>query len=47
MRIIEEMCNKYDGVKEFIDNRVKELCVQDTILISEARIWLKNNLFWH
>ena len=29
MRIIEEMCNKYDGAKEFVDNRIKELSVQD------------------
>ena len=47
IRIIEEMCNNYDGAKEFVDNRIKELCVQDTILISEVRIWFKVNLFWH
>ena len=29
MRIIEEMCNKCDGAKEFVDNRIKELSVQD------------------
>ena len=38
MRIIEEVCNKYDGAKEFIDNRIKELRVQDGILINEVRI---------
>ena len=32
------MCNKYDGAKEFVDNRTKELCVQDRLLISEVRI---------
>ena len=47
MRIIEEMCNKYDSAKEFVDNRIKELCVQDTIFISEVRIWFKVNLFLH
>ena len=47
MRIIEEICNKYDGAKEFADNRIKELCVQDTIFISEVRIWFKVNLFLH
>ena len=38
MKIIEEMRNKYDGAKEFIDNRIKELCVQDGIFINEVRI---------
>ena len=45
MRIIEEMCKKYDDAKEFVDKRIKELCVQDTILIREVRIWFKGNLF--
>ena len=38
MKIIEEICNKYDGAKEFIDNRIKELCVQDGIFINEVTI---------
>ena len=46
MKIIEEMCNKY-GAKEFIDNRIKELCVQDGILINEVCTWFKVNLFLH
>ena len=45
MKIIEEMCNKYDGAREFIDNRIKELCVQDGIFIDEVCIWFKINLF--
>ena len=46
MKIIEEICNKYDGAKEFIDNRIKELCVQDGIFINEVTIpffCVKNN----
>ena len=46
-KIIEEVCNKYDGAKEFADNRIKELCFQDGILISEVRTWFKANLFLH
>ena len=46
MKIIEEMCNKYDGAEEFIDNKIKELCVQDGILINEVGIWFKVNLFF-
>ena len=45
MKIIEELCNKYDGAKESIDNRIKELCVQDGIFINEVRTWFKVNLF--
>ena len=41
MNIIEEMCNKYDSAKEFIDNIVKESCVQDGIFISEVRTRFK------
>ena len=44
-KIIEDMCDKYDGAKEFIDNRIKELCAQDRILINEVRTWFKVNLF--
>ena len=46
MKIIGEMCNKYDGAKEFIDNRIKELCVQDGIFFNEVRIRFKFNLFF-
>ena len=38
---IEEFCNKYDGAKEFVDNRIKELCVQDGIVINEVCACLK------
>ena len=47
MKIIEEINNKYDGAKEFIENRIKELCVHDGILIHEVRTWFKVNLFLH
>ena len=46
MKIIEEICNKYDSGKEFVDNRIKELCIQDGILINEVRTWFKFNLFF-
>ena len=46
MNIIEEIRNKYDGAKKFVDNRIKELCVQDGILIiNEVRAWFKVCLF--
>ena len=47
MRIIEEICNKYDDAKEFVDNRINKLCVQDKILISDLRTWFKVKLFLH
>ena len=33
-------------VKEFINNKTKELCVQEGILIDEVRAWFKANLFF-
>ena len=44
--VIEHVCNKYDGAKEFVDNRIKELCFQEVILIDEVRTWFKTNLFF-
>ena len=46
-KIIEEICKKYDDGKEFFDNRIKELCFQDGILINEVSTWFKANLFLH
>ena len=31
--------------KAFVDNRIKEICFQDGILINEVRTWFKVNLF--
>ena len=44
-KIIEEVCNKYDSAKEFVNNRIKELCFQEGILINDVHKWLKTNLF--
>ena len=43
--IIEEVCREYKGTKEFINNKIKELCVQEGILIDEVWTWFKANLF--
>ena len=45
-KVFEQVCNKYDGAKEFVDNRIKELCFQEVILIDEVRTWFKTNLFF-
>ena len=44
-KIIEEVCKEYKDVKEFINNKIKELCVRAGILIDEVRTWFKANLF--
>ena len=45
MKIIKEICEKYDGALEFIINRFTELCSQERALIDEVRTWFKTNLF--
>ena len=45
-KIVEEVCNKCDGAKEFINNKIKELCFQEGILIDEVRTWFKTILFF-
>ena len=45
-KIIEEVCKEYKGAKEFINNKIKELCIQEGILIDEVRAWFKANLFF-
>ena len=44
-KIIEEVCKEYKGTKEVINNKIKELCAQEGILIDEVRTWFKSNLF--
>ena len=45
-KTIEEVCREYEGAKEFINNKIKKLCVQDGILIDEVSTWFKANLFF-
>ena len=34
--IIEEVCREYNGAKEFIANKAKELCLQEEISAKEV-----------
>ena len=45
-KIIKEVCKEYKGEKEFINNKIKELCVQEGLLIDEVHTWFKANLFF-
>ena len=35
-KIIEEVCREYNGAKEFIVNKAKELCFQEGISAEEV-----------
>ena len=35
-KIIEEVCKEYNGAKEFIVNKAKELCLQEVIPVEEV-----------
>ena len=39
-KIIEEVCREYDGAKEIITNKVKELCSQEGISTEEVRLYI-------
>ena len=39
-KIIEEVYTEYNGAKEFITNKVKELCSQEGISTEEVRLYI-------
>ena len=39
-KIIEEVCREYDGAREFITNKVKELCSQEGIYTKEDDLYV-------
>ena len=45
-KIIEEVCKRYEGARDFITNKVKELCSQERIFTDEVRVQFKANLFF-
>ena len=44
-KITGEVCKEYKGAKKLINDKVKELCVQEGILIDEVLTWFKASLF--
>ena len=39
-KLVSEVGGKYDGVEDFINNRVKELCLYHGILEEEVRLYI-------
>ena len=39
-KVIEEVCKKYEGGREFINNTVNELCFQEGISTEEVRLYI-------
>ena len=39
-KLVSELGGKYDGAKDFINNRVKELCLEHGILEEEVRFYI-------
>ena len=39
-KIIEEVCREYDDAKEFITNKVKELCSQEGISTEDVHLYI-------
>ena len=37
-KLVSELGGKYDGAEDFINSRVKELCLEDEILEEEVRL---------
>ena len=38
-KVIEEICEKYEDARKFIDNKVNELCFQEGISTEEIRLY--------
>ena len=39
-RLVRELSGKYDGAEDFINTRVKELCLEHGILEEEVRLYI-------
>ena len=39
-KIIEEVCGKYEGAREFINHTVNELCFQEGISTEEVSLYI-------
>ena len=39
-KLVSELGGKYDGAEDFINNRVKELCLEQGILEEEVRLYV-------
>ena len=39
-KIIEEVCREYDGARELITTKVKELCSQEGIPTEDVRLYI-------
>ena len=39
-KLVSELGGKYDGAEEFINSRVKELCLEHGILEEEVRLYI-------
>ena len=39
-KLVSELGGKYDGAEDFINNRVKELCLEHGILEEEVRLYI-------
>ena len=39
-KLVSELSGKYDGAEDFINTRVKELCLEHGILEEEVRLYI-------
>ena len=39
-KLVSELAGKYDGAEDFINSRVKELCLEHGILEEEVRLYI-------
>ena len=39
-KVIEEICQNYEGAREFINNKINELCFQEGISTEEVRLYI-------
>ena len=36
-KLVEEVCNEYEGARQFIENKITELCSEEGISTEEVR----------
>ena len=39
-KLVEELCKEYEGAREFISNKINELCSEHGVSIEEVRLYI-------
>ena len=44
-QVLKDICNKYDGAEEYINERIKEICSQEKLSLEEVIYFVEGLCF--